>query len=58
MATNQDVVKRICPLCKKELPFLKEDGHHNFCPHSLEDGKIIDIFITCKMMSIDGRWQI
>lgn len=63
MVVDQTVGKKnlnikICPLCKKELPLFQENSYHNFCPHSLDGGKIVDVCIICKMMFIDGKWQI
>ena len=53
MVTNQVLVEKkadikVCPLCKRELPLFTDDGHHNFCPHSLK-GNITDICVECKM---------
>lgn len=41
--------KKVCPICKTELPILTEEGKHNFCPHSTEPNEIIDICIKCKV---------
>jgi len=53
-----DIVSlRVCSVCKRELPYVTDDGKHNFVPHHFRgSGKIIEICIRCKLQS--GRRSI
>jgi hypothetical protein len=41
-----------CERCNKSAPIFDENGQHNFCPASTEDGKIIYLCMSCKMEEI------
>lgn len=57
VATEKNVVVMVCPICQKKLPDFTEEGKHNFCPSSTQDGGIINICMECKMKEVTENWR-
>jgi len=45
----------ICSECGVTLPFCGSDGNHNFCPKSVENERIVQAYMKCKMKEIFAR---